>query len=218
MRIWLAILLVAVGAYGGYTIWRLTAPRLEATPSAPLVLDAGPKPMPELANIKLVERRGGNFSFDRLDGEVWIANMFFSSCPHTCARLTAVVRRLHEELPQAKFVSISVDPDNDTPDRLTRYAAENHAESDRWFFVTGDMIDVNRISQSFFGESIGRKQHRDLVVVVDRQGRRTGVYDAFDENDLVRLKKRVEQLVGERPTEATRETASDGAARTALAE
>jgi cytochrome oxidase Cu insertion factor (SCO1/SenC/PrrC family) len=210
LKVWFAILLLAVGAYGAYTISRLAQTSSDPAPTQPKVLDAGPRQMPELAPIKLVERRGGNFSFDGLKGDVWIANMFFSSCPHTCSRLTAVIRRLHEELPQAKFVSISVDPDTDTPARLTEYAAQNHAESDRWFFVTGDMTDISRISQSFFGESIGRKQHRDLVVVVDRQGRRTDVFDAFDENDIVRLKKLVERLAGRE-----RETASNDAARTA---
>jgi cytochrome oxidase Cu insertion factor (SCO1/SenC/PrrC family) len=164
------------------------------------MLDAAPRPLTELAAIRLVERSGRAFSFDSLRGEVWVGNMFFSTCPHSCSRLTATVRALAEKLPEAKFVSVSVDPDNDTPARLADYAAGHSARHDQWFFLTGEMAAIQDFGRSCFGMHMERKQHLDRLVVVDRQGRWHGTFYAFDQNQLDKLEQLVRKLLAETGT------------------
>src|SRR5207249_3773219 len=73
-----------------------------------------------------------------------------------------------------KLVSISVDPERDTPAMLANYAAENHADRTRWWFLTGDKAEVKRLSRETFkllvvdgAETI---DHSSKFVLVDRNG------------------------------------------------
>lgn len=137
-----------------------------------------------------------------LRGQVWIANFVFTRCPSVCPTLTAKFKALQAELagvPGLRFVSISVDPEHDTPDVLAAYAARFGADTQRWSFLTGPLADIERTVVKGFKIHIGKPtpnaedpslidiMHGEHFVLVDGDGTIRGYYRA-DPEGLAELK------------------------------
>ncbi|NJK89997.1 MAG: SCO family protein [Myxococcales bacterium] len=102
------------------------------------------EPLPELFTLptfELVDQEGQRFGTEQLTGEVWIATFIFTTCPTVCETLTRRTRQLQERLDaralEARIVTFTVDPEQDSPDVLKAYAARHRADLARWQFLTG---------------------------------------------------------------------------------
>jgi protein SCO1/2 len=95
-------------------------------------------------------------------------------------------------------LSVTVDPDYDTPPVLTEYAAKNGADKDRWVFLTGLKPEVRRFIQSGLrlavedlppGETSpeGPIIHSTKFILIDAATRIRGYYDGLDPNSLAQL-------------------------------
>jgi cytochrome oxidase Cu insertion factor (SCO1/SenC/PrrC family) len=100
-----------------------------------------------IPEFTLVDQAGRKVTRDALLGKVTVMDFFFSHCPFACPELTAKMADLTVALRDVpvSFVSISVDPQRDTPDRLAEYARENKADTRVWTFLTGEMATVRDI-------------------------------------------------------------------------
>lgn len=85
-----------------------------------------------------------NKAFEKkdLDGKIWLADFIFTNCADVCPPMTANMTKLQkmvedEKLENVEFVSFSVDPTVDTPEKLTTYAEKFGLNSDNWTFLTG---------------------------------------------------------------------------------
>ena len=108
-------------------------------------------PLPVLGQIpdfRLIDQRGAAFTTAQMRGHVTVVDFIFTHCPASCPRLTArmgeLQARLASDRSDARLVSISVDPENDTPAVLADYGAKAHADPARWTFVTGPYNDRGR--------------------------------------------------------------------------
>ena len=113
----------------------------------------------ELPKFTLTERSGQPFDSTSLRGKVWVADFFFTSCPGTCLMLSKRMREIHGSLAKdenVRFVSISTDPANDTPEVMTKYAEGLGADS-RWAFVTGPHDAVFDLSIKGFNSRSSRR-------------------------------------------------------------
>ena len=103
----------------------------------------------------------------RQPGPVLI-NFIFTTCPGVCPILSAIFTRtavlLGEDLEQTRFWSISLDPDFDTPERLSKYGAQYHAPG-QWRFFTGQPMAVKTIRKAFDADSDNKMAHRSLVLL-----------------------------------------------------
>ncbi len=91
-------------------------------------------------DFALIERSGRQITLADLRGKVWIVNFFYTECPDTCPLQSTRMAWLQDELapePDVRLVSISVDPEHDTPEVLAEYATRYGADPDRWLFLTG---------------------------------------------------------------------------------
>jgi protein SCO1/2/putative membrane protein len=150
-----------------------------------------------LGEFRLTERSGRAVGDADLAGRVWVASFIFTHCPLSCPRITSVMKGLQAKLAgtDVRLVSISVDPDRDTPAALAAYARTFGADADRWWFLTGPKDDLVRLIRERFklGLSIATESeqqagaepitHSDRLVLVDR-GNRIVAY--FDSNDPAR--------------------------------
>jgi len=202
---WVTFVVFLVALYFGLSFWlgslRLLGPPGRAVESSatnrPILLEPGPRPLTALDEYPLIERSGANFKFDRLAGHVWVADVFFSSCPHECKLLTAQLHSLQTEFPDLRLVSITCDPDNDTPERLRAHAELPHvkAERGRWFFLTGKMYDIQGVCQQLFGHAPKGIEHSRRVAVINRNGDWHGMYDVFDEKDMTEMRALITRLL-----------------------
>lgn len=90
---------------------------------------------------------GRTFTRADLLGRITIADFMFTHCPFICPVLTARMKQMSEELKgtSVQFMSMSVDPLRDTPERLKAYATERGADTTRWTFLNTDEATVRRV-------------------------------------------------------------------------
>jgi protein SCO1/2 len=107
----------------------------------------------QVPDFALTERSGRQITLADLRGKAWIVNFFYTECPDTCPLQSAHMARLQDELagePDVRLVSISVDPEHDTPQVLAEYAARYGADPERWLFLTGPREAIYRLALDGF--------------------------------------------------------------------
>lgn len=133
-----------------------------------IACDRGGEPLPKLSQLQsfeLVDQNDKPFTVERLRAKWSVANFIFTSCPTVCPVMTSRAVSLHKKLEdlgeRVQFVSISVDPEVDTPRVLRRYAVEQGAKHDNWWFLTGQTQRIGQVAQQGFKVAIGEKEARD---------------------------------------------------------
>jgi cytochrome oxidase Cu insertion factor (SCO1/SenC/PrrC family) len=106
-----------------------------------------------------------------------------------------------EALADVKWVSISVDPVNDTPAALQRYAENFGADPERWYFLRGALPEVRRIGQEIFKLPVNYQGHNDYGVVVDRAGIVRSFVNINSHRDRQKLRELLVELLAETPPE-----------------
>lgn len=127
----------------------------------------------------LVDQEEDAFSLQRLRGRTVVMNFIFTHCAASCPlqlrALTAVQQALPKELSRrVQFVSVTMDPERDTPVVLQRYATQMGARLDNWSFVTGHPAEIAWLHQHF-GAQVKRGSgdqfdHRVAVYLLDANG------------------------------------------------
>jgi cytochrome oxidase Cu insertion factor (SCO1/SenC/PrrC family) len=110
-------------------------------------------PMGTLPAFTLRERSGRTVSKEDLLGKVWVTDFIFTRCVDECPLVSQRMARLQAAFAtQADFrlVSITVDPAHDTPEVLTRYAANFGADAQRWLFLTGEKTAIYQLVRRGF--------------------------------------------------------------------
>lgn len=207
--IW-SVMSVALAGFLALAVWtRLgTQPRQGGWNQRPL---EGLTSFGTVPDFSLTERSGMRLSLAELKGKIWIANFIYTSCKDTCPLQSAALAKLQGELPKSdvwRVVSVSVDPQHDTPAELSRYAERFGADPQRWLFLTGDKSEIYRLAQEGFhlsaapaSDGVGQNGpitlHSSRFVLVDGQARIRGYYDSQDAEALARLREDVKKLFRE---------------------
>jgi cytochrome oxidase Cu insertion factor (SCO1/SenC/PrrC family) len=127
-----------------------------------------------------------------------VASFFFAGCPGTCRQLNFSLAGIAEHVPaDVRLVSITCDPENDTPETLARYAELFSADPQRWKFLTGPMKDLERISRDNFQVGLEKQKHTERAFVVDRQGHLRGRFSVLDPDQADKLTSLVKRLEAE---------------------
>lgn len=186
-----------------------------ATASAPLAAGSTAPALRVLATLPdfvLENQSGQSIDLQDLHGSVWIADFIFTRCAGTCPLLTQSLSALSRELSstptgkEVKFVSFSVDPDFDRPAVLRDYAQKNGADPSRWTFLTGTREAVRGLVRNGFKLPVGDQDdkampifHSQDFLLIDREGRVRGAYDALSEAGRADLKLALATLLAEPP-------------------
>jgi protein SCO1 len=149
----------------------------------PQTVKGGPKNVPPV-NVKapeftLTDQDGRRFNSARLRGKVVILNFIFTTCTDVCPLFTVNLTQLQRKLDsrfanEILFVSITTDPEIDSPAVLKAYAQRHGADLKNWVFLAGSDSELKPVWKSF-GVQVIRKgrglvQHTSLTTVIDRQG------------------------------------------------
>lgn len=132
------------------------------------------------------------FTEKDLEGKVWIVDFIYTNCPAECPRMTSKMHGLEKRTaaePEVYFLSISVDPDRDTPEVLKEFAGRYGAPNERWRFVTGDHSSVHLLAYQTFhvGDVIGKIEHSTKFAVLDKHRTVRGYYSSFSEDELAQM-------------------------------
>ena len=180
-----------------------------------------PPDLPQLGQIpafQLTDQRAQPVTGQTFASKVWIADFIFLGCQQSCPKLTGRMHALQDRIEakpelkdKVKLVSFSVDPENDTPDRLLAYANQWKADDKTWSFLTGKNEDVDAIVVQGFKMQYGKVStaasasaspemaaklaadgvfeimHGDWFILVDGKGAIRGYYDSSEQPALDKL-------------------------------
>ena len=163
----------------------------------------------EAGAFVLTDQTGAPFDSATLAGKVWVGSVFFANCPGPCFRENQALADVLREIdhPDLVVVSLTCDPENDTPEALGRYAERFEADAARWKFLTGDMAVIKRIANGTFRLPAEVGVHSERGVVFDRQGKLRGGYHLLQPDRVEQLKALVREVLAE---DATAAATADG--------
>jgi len=159
--------------------------------------------LPVIGNIpdfEFVNSEGETITLTSLKGKVWVADFIFTTCNMACPIMTGNMNIIHKKYKQnddVRLVSISVYPEYDTPEVLTKYASQYNANTNRWYFLTGEESTVQEVIKDGF--KIGDYEdiifHSEKFALVDRSGMIRAYYNGMKTEDMKKLKKDINSLL-----------------------
>lgn len=160
-----------------------------------------------LSGLDLLDQHGRPFLAAGLVDQVVLFNFIFTNCGSVCPLQTRMLAEAFRGLPEdvrgrVRFVSVSIDPANDTPEKLRQFSKAMNADVDGWSFLTGDPRQIEQLAERLRlfdpSESAENKpeMHRTSLWLVDRQGRMLQRYrgDPPDKQRLVRELSQVSHM------------------------
>ena len=149
----------------------------------------------DLPKFELTDQFDETFGLNDLLGKVWVADFIFTRCAGTCPMQTVQKVQMQNQLKerydkgQIHFVSFTVDPENDTPVALKKYAESHSVNLEQSSFLTGSREDLWSLSSNGFKLAVAEDAknqnmpilHSSRFVLVDRMGRIRGYYDGLSD-------------------------------------
>jgi enediyne biosynthesis protein E4 len=164
---------------------------------------ATPPVLGQVRDFALTDQDGTPVTVSRYYSRVWVANFIFTECLATCpqqtAKLAELGQRLQAELDSGRmrFVSVTVDPERDSPDVLKRYASDRQIKTATWDFLTGSRDALWTLSKEGFKLPVQTNPdqtampilHSSQMVLIDQQGAIRGYYEALTSDGMARLER-----------------------------
>ena len=161
-------------------------PFMRNVPEAPPVLLQVP-------DFALQDHDGQPFTLASMRGKVWVAGFIFTTCPSVCPKISRAMLELQQRYArngvEVELVSFTVDPENDTPAVLARYAEHLGVDQAHWRFVTGDPKAMESLVVGGFKTAMDRRPgpdgsqpdmydiaHSEKLVLIDAEGGIRGFY------------------------------------------
>ena len=193
----------ATGAYAG-EVPDIT-PTYSASPDERQVWD------PEhVDDFSLIDQTGQAVTLAALKGRPWVANFVFTrcvtQCPMMCAKIRTLLQKLNVDPAKpnpVRFVTITIDPRNDSLDKIKEFAKIFGAEPHQWLFLTGEEQPITELVRHGFKvaawENFGTDRlpgmefaHSMHLIHVDEAGKILGRYESLNDQDLVTLQRVLE--------------------------
>lgn len=150
---------------------------LQQTPAAPMLVVVG-SPVPDFT---LVDQSGDPVSLSHFRGKVVVVNFIYTRCPlpDYCPRMVSQFRAVRDRFAGVMgrdlvLLTVSFDPQYDTPERLREYAARHDSGGPAWRFLTGDADRIERLCAALgvqYWAEEGLITHSLQTAVIDRVGR-----------------------------------------------
>lgn len=157
-----------------------------------------------IPSFSLTDETGKTFESNSLKDKIYVTSFFFTRCGTICPKITSQLSRVQDTFlgdPEVQFLSISVDPKYDQPEKLATYAKRFDANKGQWHFLTGEKkmiyplvlkgFHVPLADASEYDAAIKNPDetfiHSERLVLVDKEGIIRGFYDGTDKKEVDRL-------------------------------
>ena len=197
---WLALILLVMGTIGIALGWRAAQSGKSGSNSEP---DYAQVPSSAnaswLSTFMLTERDGRKLGTNELKGKVHVTNFFFSSCPGPCLTQNKKFEEIQLQYGErgVQFLSISCDPEVDTPARLRDYARKFQIKGDDWWFLTGDLMYIRRIAAEIYQVPLDKQTHTERFLVTDKWGNLRGQFHWGKPEEMTDMKLLLDKLLAE---------------------
>ncbi len=155
-----------------------------------------PPVLGQIADFTLTNQNDQLTTLADFTNHVWIADIIFTRCAGPCPRMTAQMKSLQDLLPptsEAKLVTLTTDPDFDTPPVMKRYGERFNADFNRWTFLTGTKKEIaglaaNGLKLSSVPVKLEDQKsvadlfiHTTIFVIVDKRAQLRGIFETGGE-------------------------------------
>jgi protein SCO1/2 len=158
--------------------------------------------------FRLQNQSAHTITNDSLDGYVYVANFFFTTCLSICPKMINNLGFLQDTFaanPKVKLVSFSVMPGTDSVSRLKEYGNAHNINPGKWYLLTGSRERIYTLGrQSYFSEKRAGLEkdssaflHTESMLLIDTHGRIRGIYNATDKKDIGRVAADIRILLAE---------------------
>jgi protein SCO1/2 len=146
-------------------------------------------------DIDLINRDSRKVSLSEMEDHIFVAGYQYTDCPAGCLGLASVMKDLEDQFgndPRFRLVSISVNPAEDTPEKMDAWVKDKGIDSPDWYFLTGDPEEITKymISEFMFQgtqentdpaviASQGKFAHDQRLAIVDGEANIRGYYDVL---------------------------------------
>jgi protein SCO1/2 len=173
--------------------------------------------LPILGEIKaftLTNQLGQTVTLDHLKGKVWVADIVFTRCAGPCPKMTEQMALLQKEFsgePALRLVTLTTDPEFDTPKVLQRYGEKFKADSNQWSFLTGTKPQIKQLAVDSLKltaldkpsdeqeSSVDLFIHSTVFMLVDKHGRLRGhTYESLEPGFHNQVAADIRKLLRER--------------------
>jgi protein SCO1 len=184
------VVLLAIIASFGYKLWANADSGSNSL--RPLKDAKGADIRQYIPSFELQSADGRMVKSSEFDGKVKLVYFFFSNCPDVCPMTTQYLAQVQEEMKKndlfgakANILSISFDPQRDTPERLKQFSQSYGADPSGWVFMRGqDEASIKSLAEKFgvgvIKDEKGNFMHTNVVFLVDKHGVIRADYDAQD--------------------------------------
>lgn len=143
----------------------------------------------KVSDFELTDQNSKKISSKDMLGKVYLVEFFYSRCPTICPVMNRNMKYIQDNInnPDFGIISISIDPENDTPEVLKNHAKMVGAVSSNWHFLTGNRDYIGSIADKF-NIYVGDKEdnaeslnHSGMIALVDKEG---NLRCRFGENNI----------------------------------
>lgn len=176
------------------------------------LMEIGPAP-----KFELTDQNNNKISNKDYDGKVYVVEFFFSTCPSICPIMNKHMVEIQNEFfgnPNFGIASVSINPENDTPEVLKKHAADLKVSSKNWHFLTGDKDYIFNLANKGFNIYAGENsqvnggfEHSGLFALIDKNGKircrkdANGnpilYYDGLEKAGVTAIKEDIKKLLEE---------------------
>lgn len=139
-----------------------------------------------LRGIPMIDQNGKRISSEQLGGQLLLANLMFTHCPTVCPSITRRLAQTRASLSpelrkRIRFLSLTVDPENDTPDVLKAFASRHGTSDPEWHFAQTSEESLKRLTDRLVvfepGAPKAPASHSLALYLFDAEGQMLQRYD-----------------------------------------
>nr|WP_102716247.1 SCO family protein [Paenibacillus castaneae] len=144
-------------------------------------------------DFQMTDINGEQVSLKSTNGKARIVYFYFANCPDVCPPTTFLLSQVQDKLAdsgklgtKAELISITFDPERDTPEVIRNFASRLDADFNGWHFLRGDEAETNKLAGEFGAPVIknedGTFMHMNVITLVDKDGQIRKWINGSDEN------------------------------------
>jgi protein SCO1/2 len=163
------------------------------------------EPISKVAKFRFTNQDGQAFTNKDVEGKVYVAEFFFTTCPGICPMMNDNMKQVYEKYkdePDFRILSYTCDPETDSATRLKVYADSMKVNTDKWVFLTGrkdSLYNMARFSYSIDDANNNLTHieddfiHSQLWALVNRKGEVMAIYDGLKQKEINGLIKDIKK-------------------------
>lgn len=162
--------------------------------------------------FKFVNQYGDTITEKSLDGKIYVADFFFTTCPSICPVMHRNMLPVYNEFknnPDFRIISHSIDPKYDTVPVLKKYADKMGIAGNTWWLLHGNKDATYSIAKSYL-VAVQEKNaqenytHDGYFILIDKQKRIRGTYQGTDPAEVEKMTADIKILMAESDQKATK--------------